>query len=237
MVLEGRMSDTSAPVLLLVGAISLLCPSVGRGQPSAMVQRPPIEDRGNGRYRIGGVKLDQKRQRFAVRGVILRDEPPLEFLAVTADGFKAYESLLKMRANAHEFNLACILIGLDPEQGKPSRRHFDPDPAGGDPVDLRVAWRTSDGARTTVDAADLVRAGEGTLSRGEWVYTGSRVLPDGRFLAAVDSTLIGFVHDPASIIEHRTGLLEQFDSVTVNGRVAPPVGTPVTLHVARPGNR
>ncbi|HYR95770.1 MAG TPA: YdjY domain-containing protein [Candidatus Binatus sp.] len=235
------MSDTSPRVLLLVGALSMLCPSVGRGQPAAMVQRPPIEDRGNGRYRIGGVKLDQKRQRFAVRGVILRDEPPLEFLAVTADGFKAYESLLKVRANAHEFNLACILIGLDPEQGKPSRRHFDPEPAGGDPVDLRVTWRTRDGARTdawtTIDAADLVRSGEGTLSRGEWVYTGSRVLPDGRFLAAVDSTLIGFVHDPASIIEHRTGLLGQFASVTVNRRVAPAVGTPVTVHVARPGSR
>ena len=228
------MKETYARVAVLVAALGVLSPPTGRAESPAMVQKPPIEDRGNGRYRIGRVKLDQKRERFAVRGVILRDEPPLEFLAVTTDGVKAYESLIKVRANAHEFNLACILIGLDPEHGRPSRSHFDPEPAGGDPVDLRVVWRKSDGVRTAVDAADLVWAGDEILSAGEWVYTGSRVLPDGRFLAAVDSTLVGFVHDPASIIEHRSGALGKFSSVTPNWRLAPPIGTPVTLRVARP---
>jgi len=228
------MSETSARVRLVVGALLALLPPAGRAQPAAMAQRPAIEDRGNGRYRIGRVKVDQGRQRFAVRGVILRKEPPLEFLAVTADGVKAYESLLKVRANAHEFNLACILIGLDAEQARPPRRHFDPEFVMGSPVDVRVAWTSGGGRRTTVDAADLVRSGDDTLPREEWVYTGSRVLPDGRYLAAVDSTLIGFVHDPASVIEHRSGFLGQFDRVTVDTRVAPPVGTRVTLHVARP---
>jgi hypothetical protein len=153
---------------------------------------------------------------------------------VTADGFKAYESLVKVRANAHQFNLACILIGLDPERAKPPKRHFDPEPTVGDPVDVRVAWKTGDGRPTSIDAADLVRSGDATLPRREWIYTGSRVLPDGRYLAAVNSALIGFVHEPATVIEHRSGFLGQFDRVTVNRDVAPPVGTRVTIHVARP---
>jgi hypothetical protein len=228
------MNERRARVILLVGALAALWPPAARGQPGMMVEKPPIEDRGKGRYRIGRLKLDRTRQRFAVRGIILRDEPPLEFLVVTADGFKAYESLVKVRANAHEFNLACILIGLDPERAKPPQRHFDPEPVVGDAVDVRVTWRTGDGRRTSSDAADLVRSGDATLPRGEWVYTGSRVLPDGRYLAAVNSTLIGFVHEPATVIEHRSGLLGQFDRVTVNRDVAPPVGTRVTVHVARP---
>jgi hypothetical protein len=220
--------------LLLAGVLAAAWSSLVRAQPGAFVQKPPIEDRGRGRYVIGRVKLDRPRQRFAVRGVILRAAPPLEFLAVTSDGFKAYESLVRLRVNAHEFNLACILIGLDPDKAKAPEAHFDPNPAEGDPVDVRLAWVGGDGRRTTVDVADLVRSGDDTLPRGQWVYTGSRVLPDGRFLAAVDSTLVGFVHDPATVIEHRTGFLQQFDRVTVDTQLAPPVGTPVTLHVARP---
>jgi hypothetical protein len=228
------MSETCARVAIVVAALSALCPSTGRAQPAMMAQKPAIEDRGNGRYRIGGVKLDRTRQRFAVRGVILRDQPPLEYVAVTADGFKAYESLVKVRANAHEFNLACILIGLDAERAKPPQRHFDSEPTVGDAVDVRVTWKSGDGRPTTIDAADLVRAGDTTLPRGEWVYTGSRVLPDGRFLAAVNSTLIGFVHEPSTVIEHRSGFLGQFDRVGPNTQVAPPVGTRVTILVARP---
>ncbi len=220
--------------LLLAGVLAAAWPPRVPAQPGAFVQKPPIEDRGRGRYVIGHVKLDRPRQRFAVRGVILRDAPPLEFLAVTSDAFKAYESLIRVRANAHEFNLACILIGLDPDKAKAPQQHFDPDPAEGDSVDVHLAWIGGDGRRTTVDLADLVRSGDDTLPRGQWVYTGSHVLPDGRFLAAVDSALVGFVHDPASVIEHRTGFLQQFDRVTVDTRLAPPVGTRVTLHVARP---
>src|SRR5690348_9498346 len=141
------MSARRTRSLLAVTVAVALAPSLGvaQRQPAGMVQQPPIEDRGNGRYRIGRVKLDQHRQRFAVRGVILRDKPPLEFLAVTADGVKGYESLIRTRANAHEFNLACILIGLDPEHGRPPDRHFDPEPVKGDPVDVRVTWTGGDG--------------------------------------------------------------------------------------------
>jgi hypothetical protein len=192
--------------------------------------QPRVEERGLGRYRIGAIKIHRDRRRFAVRGVILRDAPPLEFLVVTAGGEKAYESLIEVRATAHDFNLACILIGLNPDNGRPPRLHFDPEPTQGDPIDVRVSW-IQEGTRTEVDAADLIQAGEKTLPRSEWVYTGSRVLPDGRYLAALSGTAIGFVHHPATIIEHRSGFLGQFNLVSVNKRITPVRGTRVTVIV------
>ena len=52
-------------------------------------------------------------------------------------------------------------------------------------------------------------------------------------MAAQDGTLVGFIHDPASIIEHETGVgLNDYGAVGGNPDVVPPVGTPVTLTVS-----
>jgi hypothetical protein len=233
----GAWHRASRCRLLLVLLLSLprsaaAAEPIGTTPPAAGgdIGQPRVEERGHGRYRIGAIKIHRDRHRFAVRGVILRDAPPLEFLAVTAGGEKAYESLVEVSATAHDFNLACILIGLNPDNGRPPRQHFDPEPAQGDPIDVRVSW-IRDGTRIEVDAADLIQAGEKTLPRAEWVYTGSRILPDGRYLAALSGTAIGFVHHPATIIEHRSGFLGQFNLVSVNKRIAPVRGTRVTVTV------
>jgi len=198
--------------------------------------RPPateVRHLGNGRYQVGAIEVDKRGARFTVGASIARREPPLEFLAVTRAGYKAYESLLRLDASAYEFNLACILIGLDPAHGKPPRYHFDPEPAEGDRVDLRIEWQV-DGQKRRVDVADLIQLEGETLAPGEWVYTGSRFTTDGRFLAELDGTVIGFVHDPASIIEHRSGSLGSFGKLDANHELLPPDGTKLTLIVGRP---
>jgi hypothetical protein len=218
----------------------LLVSSPGRtgaeGQPKAGPEtRPNVEALGNQRFRVRLIEVDKANKRFTVPGTILRDKPPLEFFAVTTGGFKAYESLLELGATAYEFNTACILIGLDPDKGQPPKYHFDPKPPEGDPVDIWVSWKV-DANTTRVEAADLVRRGEKILPRGEWVYTGSIFTPEGGYLASLDGTLIGFVHDPSSIIEHRSGLgLGDFGSVGPNLSLLPPVGTRLTLTVERRG--
>ena len=204
--------------------------------PDPALPRPPateVRHLGNGRYQVGGVEVDKRRARFTVGATIIRREPPLEFLAVTRGGYKAYESLLMLDASAYEFNLACILIGLDPENGKPPRYHFDPEPAEGDRVELRLEWQ-ADGQKRSVDVAELIQLESKTLAPGEWVYTGSRFTTDGRFLAGLDGTAIGFVHDPASIIEHRSGSLGNFGKLDANRELLPPDGTALTLRVERP---
>jgi hypothetical protein len=235
------------PTIWIVGAAgwlvatSILAPSASAEEPPNPPRplerrsndRPPppkVVDLGGERYRIGAIEVNKANRRFKVAGTIIRREPPLEFLAVTKGGYKAYESLLELDASAHEFNLACILIGLDAARSKGARRHFDPEPAVGDPVDLSVSW-TLDGKTTHADAADLITTGGKTLARDEWVYTGSVIAPGGAYLAHVDGTVIGFVHDPASIIEHRTGVPGNYGVPTANPQLVPARGTVITLIV------
>lgn len=240
-------------MLLLLVLSPWIAPSRADEEASAdrSVPKPTIEELGGDLYRVGEIQVDKGRARFTVPGVILRDEPPLEFLAVTRGGYKGYESLIELGTSAHQFNLACILIGLDSGIAKPPRLHFDPEPVQGDPVRLGVEW-VADGESVRVDASDLVlmrdaggdesraesgeKAREVTLPRGEWVYTGSLVMPDGRYLAELDGTVIGFVHDPSSIIEHRTGFgLGRYGDVLANRKLLPARGTAITLIVERSG--
>ena len=68
--------------------------------------------------------------------------------------------------------------------------------------------------------------------RSAWVYTGSEVLPTGSYLADVDGVLIGFVHDPASIIEW-TGAngLGRFGFIKLDPKMGLEPGTPVIITV------
>lgn len=203
----------------------------GSGTPARFPQ-PEVKDLGNQRYLVGQIEINKTESSFAVAGSVLRQAPPVEFVAVTKGGHKAYESLFELNANAFEFNLACILIGLDAKKAKAPKFHFDKAPAEGDAVELSLSW-TLGGKTTTVPAGDLL-AGPGDKAKDEWIYTGSRFTPDGRYLAQQDGTLIGFVHDPSSIIEHRTGVgLNAFGSIQGKKEVLPPIGTPIKLVVRR----
>ena len=206
-------------------------PAASSGSKPA-AKSPEVRDLGDGRYGIGAIEIDAAKGRFSVPAVVIRLEPPLEFLAIIKDGFKAYESVLEIQADAYQFNLACILIGLDPERGKAVRYHFDPEEPEGYAVELWVEWEV-EGETRRIEAADLIKLGDKTLSRGQWVYTGSVFMQDSQYLAQTDGTVIGFVHDPSSIIEHREGLLGHFGELRVNLEIAPPVGTSVTIRVER----
>jgi hypothetical protein len=202
---------------------------VSKAAPTA----PAIENLGGNRYRVGSIVVDKGRQTFSVPGTVLRDQPPFEFLAVTKNGIKGYESLLELDANAFEFNLACILIGLNEAAKNQAKFHFDPTPAVGDPVGIWVTWQV-DGKSRRVAGAQLFRQSEQPAPSNDWVYTGSNFTDDNRYLAHLDGTLIGFVHEPATIIEHRDGIgLGNFGAVEVNKEHGLAAGMRVELVVER----
>jgi hypothetical protein len=218
--------------------IATLTPTVG-AQEDTTSAKPTVEDLGNQRYRIGRIVINKAENSFSVPGVVLElgsPEDPLEFLAVAKGGFKSYESALMMEADAVEFNLACILIGLQGKNTVRPQYHFDPAPVQGDPVTLWITWQQN-GETVQRPALDLIRVADPSAPSEDWVYTGSRFFEDGRYAASVSGTLIGFVHDPESIIQHRTGLgLGNYGAATYNHGDGPAPGTPVTLIVERHTN-
>lgn len=195
--------------------------------------RPQIRRLPNGLHGIGAVVLDRRARSFQVPGRVIRIEPPLEFLAVIEGGAKAYESLLELQANAYEINVAALLIGLDPKRARRPEHHFDPAPAEGDRVRIRVAWQEGE-TRRDVAAHELLAKDGNALTSGDWAYTGSRFLRGGGFLAQMDGTVIGFSHDPASLIEHVQGVgLNEYGSIGGMAGVAPAVGTEVTVTIEK----
>jgi len=197
-----------------------------------LIEKPSIEDLGKGRYRIGSIIVNKPEKSFKVSGEVLRLKPPLEFLAVTKGGMKGYESLLELDVNAFEFNLACILIGLNKEKSKAPEFHFSEEPAKGDPVSIWLSWEENGNVKRIPAGAALLQDKK-TVSNN-WVYTASGFTPSGEYLASIDGTLVGFVHDPASIIEHREGLgLGNYGAVSGNTATLPAVGSKILFTIER----
>jgi hypothetical protein len=213
------------PLLLLTAAAA--AQQTGPAQPA-------VEDLGGGRYRIGAIVLDQNAAAFTVPGRVLRLEPPLEYLAVTVGGAKGYESLLELEADAYQFNLACILIGLSNDGAVAPDYQFDRDEVVGPRVRVHVSIGTGD-QRVDVEAGQLITDRGEPVTGSEWVYFGSIYTPgrpEDPFLASQAGTLIGLVHDPASIIEHRTGIgIGRYGSIAGNAAVLGEVGRELTLRV------
>ena len=195
---------------------------------------PQVMDLGNGRYRIGSIEVDKNAQRFTVPGSIigLAEDMPIEFLVIAKGGHKSYEALIELDVNAVEFNLACILIGLDTENATHPEYHFDQARVTGDVVNVRVSW-VLEGHEQSYEIERLLR-GTAEPKDHVWVYTGSYFAQDGTYMAAMSGNLIGFVHDPESIIQHQKGLgLGEYGAITLDPDVMPPPLTRVTVSVSR----
>lgn len=176
--------------------------------------------------------MDAALREVIVPGTV-NDVTILEFVANTEKGFKAYESALSLNTDGVTFNTAMLLIGLDKSRARVPKRHFDPDPPAGDPVEIWVEWLGPGGKkRVRVEQLLYDKRTNATLPEGPWVYTGSSFL-DNRYLADLDGVLIGFVHSPAPVIENpRSGAVSSFGSVVLNRRPDLPVpGMPVMLIV------
>ena len=76
--------------------------------------------------------------------------------------------------------------------------------------------------------------GEEMFDDDGWVYIGSTTSHDDQqFMAEMTGTLIGFVHDPYSIIEHHNGAgIGSYGIITGNESVLPPEGTDISISVS-----
>jgi hypothetical protein len=188
---------------------------------------------GQERYQIGRIVVDKRSHRFTVPGRVHALDKPLEYLATSPGGRKAYEALLELDASGSEFNLACILIGLERDPKLASSKPPDVANVVGQRVAMSVAW-SQDGQRRQVTAAEaLFNADARTkIESVEWVYTGSFTSIDGtRFAADYTGTLISFIRDPTGLIEAVSGIgIGPYGSMR-GSTILPPEGSAVELIV------
>jgi len=206
------------------------------GDASAQAAKPPpgeMKALGGDRYQIGTIVVDKKARRFTVPGRVHLLGKPLEYLATTPGGMKAYETLFELDTTGSEFNLACILVGLERDPKLDVIGRSNQTPLAGRRIAISVAW-TEGGKRRQVSAAEAVLNAEAGVKPEDvgWVYIGSPA-SDGtpQFAADMTGTLIGFIHDNNCVIESVVGIgVGAYGSVRGNAML-PPVGSPIELIV------
>ena len=166
-------------------------------------------------------------------GTVNPNVTTLEFVANTRDGWRAYESAVSLDTDAITFNAALILIGLDGAHatGVP-KTHFDPALLAGDVVTISLECPKGECERMPAERIMFDRLKKETVAGGKWIYTGSGFLPDGHYLADIGAVLIGFVHDPATVIEYSTGAgLGNYGQIVLNPNLGLAPGTSITMTV------
>ena len=207
-----------------VTCVAAMIAVAGLGAQVAKPTVPPVEKVGDSQFRIGQVRIDTSRREVSVSGTVNAGVKVLEFIANTRSKRRAYESAVTLDADAIAYNAALLLIGLDPSRarGVPTR-HFDPTTPEGDLVDIWLDCPRGECQHLPVERLMYDQEKKEALSGGTWVYTGSAFLPDGRYMADDGGVIIGFVHDPSSIIEYTgTGALNRFGAIVPN----PTLGLP-----------
>lgn len=238
---RGRLLSAGLLLLALAGLTSSLAaaqppppqypPPPGPGRSSARRTPPAPKKVGENLVRLGSILIDTKNNEVTVSGRVLPDRI-LEFIASTKMGAKSYESAIELDTDAVTFNLAMIMIGLDRSRAVVPQMHFGPTVAG-DPVDIWVEWGTGKASRKIrIDELLYDERAQKVPEMGAWVYTGSTMYPSGDFAAEVDGVLIGFVHDPASIIENTVGSgINAYGTIKLNPALKLQTGTAVKLTV------
>jgi hypothetical protein len=229
------MNRTRSTNVRLTAFLAVLClwQNSSWAQEANNLAMSAIDELGDERYQIGEIIVDRNSSEFTVPGKILHLSDALEYLAVSEGGMKDYESLLALTTSPRDFNLACILIGLDDSKSTKPRYQFDEREAGGQSVAITLRWQV-DGESRSVSGGNAMTAGDKKFGDDRWVYLGSSTSENGlQFMADRGGTLISFVHDPYSIIDHRTGGgIGAYGLLTGDESVLPPEGTPISLTVA-----
>lgn len=221
--------------LKLAGLLATLCllQNASMAQDGNGMKMSSVDELGDERYQIGKIIVDRNKAEFSVPGAILHLNEALEYLAVSTGGMKDYESLLTLTTSPRDFNLACILIGLDDSKSTKPRYQFDEREPDGQSVVITLTWEAN-GESRTVSGANAMVAGDETFDDHSWIYIGSSTSENGQqFMAEMGGTLIGFVHDPYSVIDHKTGGgIGAYGLLTGDESVLPPEGTAITLTIA-----
>jgi len=206
-------------------ALATAVPSHSQGEKQPALP-PDAAKIGEDLYRVGKMTVDLKAGTATCAGKINMRRGILEYLAV-APGGKVHESLLTVDVRPLHFQVALILLGLEPKGGLTVQG--DEKAPKGSPVTLHVSWNRA-GKPVKVRAEELVWNidRKQPLASNAWVFSGSSVNDRG-FVADEELSLVATYRDPAAIVNNVLPSGADDTVHKVNERIVPPLGTPVTL--------
>jgi hypothetical protein len=176
------------------------------------------------------VRLDKNERTIRFPAVVNMDQGAVEYLLVNESG-KVHESVFRTGVEPYHIHLATVLVGTKENLSRAVGTATNPPPLAGDKVSLSASWKTS-GGESHCRGEDLVfnTQTKSPMSRGNWVYNGSRVV-EGTFLAQRDGSVVSIISDPDALINNPRPGRENDEIWQVNTNAVPPVGTAVQITI------
>ena len=202
---------------------------------TAWAQAPQSAPADRGELRLEHLRVDLERRQVVVQAEVCLRQGLLELLLCKA-GTKDYESILRTPARPSDIHAAMLALGLSP--GLPVQRATRDGlavvlPPRGPGLSVTLRWTDAQGQVRQADAASWLSARSCRAVPQEWVFVGSRVLPDGPYQADMDGDVISVSNFASSVID------VPFESTDANARLEfeantdaiPPVGTAVEVTI------
>jgi hypothetical protein len=189
------------------------------------------------RFKLGILEFDRKTREIFIPAKVNMREGLLEYVLVHESG-KVHESLFSTAVKPFELNVVMLLLNWEKsgaffDFSKPERGGVLVKGAVNPPsshVEVRVAWKDRTGKEQSVRVEDWLHQVEkkARLTIEPFIYTGSQVLADGKFLAEESGSILALYQDPGSLVNNpREG--NDLDDVWINDPAVPETGTPVTI--------
>lgn len=178
-----------------------------------------------------GVEIDWSARVVAVRAKVALRQGPLELLACTPQS-REHESVLVVSARPAHIFQALGLLGAEP--GQPPTYDDQTQrmtPSRGAAVSLSVRFGAGGDARE-VPARELLQTHSGQVPTDlQWVFSGSRAMPDGGLSADTEGTVACVVDFPSALLSLDRSHSASNDQLwlTANTERIPPVGTECEL--------
>lgn len=185
--------------------------------------QPATKPAGVGKF--PGVTVDVQKKQVRVDCEVIQVDMRLEFFCVGPGG-PDHETLLRTAAKPSDIHTGLLMLGLTP--GEPMK--YSPAtekwlPPHGPPLHITVEYQ-KDGQTVSVPASRMIRNAETKKSPGAftWVFTGSRVMDDGKYAADITGYVVSLVNfdltmiDVPNLASNSNDLLEwEFNPDTVPG--------------------
>jgi len=219
-----RRPPTSS--LLRPGILALLGVILVWLSGAAETTNSPLKQIGPGLFQIGQVHLDKQARSITFPARVNMTNAAIEYLIVTKYG-KTHESLLRTDAEPKDVNVAMLLLGA---KGSTDALPEDPSKSiPGDAVAIEVSWKEK-GREKRVRIEELVFnvQTKKSLSKGPWIYNGSRV-ENGAFLAEQEGSIVSLITDGTALVNNPRAGRENDELCEVNSKTVPPLDTPVEV--------
>lgn len=200
--------------------------------PSLVLSNAPLRRVSEGVYALGLVTMDTKNRTVSFPGAVNMSEGVVEYALVHSTG-KVHESVLRTEADPLHIHLARLLVGGTQSLAPPAKAGTPRDLMG-EKVRIWVSWHTG-AMEQRMAIEDLVSntVTRVAMSRGDWVYNGSRVV-GGTFLAHRDGSVVAIISDPDALINSPRPGRDDDEIWYAYATRVPPVGTPVQITIELP---